>query len=103
MALFWGGDSSHSKIIFKIQKTIIIGVVVGSSSRDACHELFKNSEVMPLQSQYIFSLLLFFVRNRELFRSNSDVHNCDTRCNSDLHLPIANFNSISRGSVIFWT
>jgi len=59
------GVSSHCKIIFKIQKTIIVGVIVGSSSRDSCHEQFKNSEVMPLQSQYMFYLLLF-VRNREL-------------------------------------
>ena len=27
--------------------------------------------------------------NRELFTSNSDVHNVNTRYNSDLHLPIA--------------
>ena len=33
-----GGDSSHSKIIFKIQKTIIIGVIVDSSGRDSCLE-----------------------------------------------------------------
>ena len=45
---------------------------------------------LPLQSQYIFSLLLFVVKNRELFRSDSDVHDINTRQNSDLHLPIAN-------------
>ena len=63
---------------------------MGSSSRDSCHEMFKNLEVLPLQSQYTFSLLLFVVKNRELFRSYSDVHNINTRYNSDLHLPIAN-------------
>jgi len=33
---------------------------------------------------------LFVVKNRELFRSNSDVHNINTRYYSDLRLLIAN-------------
>jgi len=56
---------------------------MGSSNRDSYRELFKNLKVLPLQSQYIFPLLLFVVKNRELFRSNSDVHNINTKYNSD--------------------
>jgi len=63
---------------------------MGSSRRDSCCKVFKNLEVLPLLSQYIFSLLLFVVKNRELFRPNSDVQNINTRYNSDLHLPIEN-------------
>jgi len=70
---------------------------MGSSSRDSYLELFKNSKVLPLQSRYIFSLLLFAVKNRELFSSNSDVHNINTKYNSDLHLHIANLTVFEKG------
>jgi hypothetical protein len=32
-------------------------------SRDSCRDLFKNLTILPLQSQYILSLLLFVVDN----------------------------------------
>jgi len=38
---------------------------MGYSSTDSCCELFKNLEVLLLRSQYIFSLLLFAVKNRD--------------------------------------
>jgi len=63
--IIWLGHSSHSKIIFKIPKRII-RAIMGSSNKDSYRELFKNSEVLPLHSQYIFSLLLFVVKNRDL-------------------------------------
>jgi len=36
----------------------IIRIIMGSSSTDFCHGLLKNLEVLPLQFQYIFYLLL---------------------------------------------
>jgi len=36
----------------------IISIIMGSSSTDFCHGLLKNLEVLPLQYQYIFYLLL---------------------------------------------
>ena len=66
-------------LIVKLHKKRQIRVIMGSSSRHSCRELFKNLEVLPRQFQYIFSLLLFVVKNRELFRSNSDIYNSNTR------------------------
>jgi hypothetical protein len=74
---------------------------MGSSSRDSCHELLKNLEVLPLLSQYIFSLLLF-AKNRELFRPNSDVQNINIRYNSDLLLPIENLTVLQKVVFLFW-
>jgi len=74
---------------------------MGSSSRDSCHELFKNLEALPLLSQYIFSLLLF-AKNRELFRPNSDVQNINIRYNSDLLLPIENLTVLQKAVFLFW-
>ena len=46
--------------------------------------------ILSLQSQYIFSLLMFIVKNKDFFKMNSDVHSFNTRSNHDLHIPVAN-------------
>jgi hypothetical protein len=47
--IFWG-NSSYSNDIFKIQKRIIM-----NSSRNAsCRQLFKDLNILPIQSQYIY-------------------------------------------------
>jgi len=58
-------------------------------------------EVLPPQSYYIFSLLLFVVKNTQLFRSNSDVRNINTIYISDLHLPIASLTVFQKGVFYF--
>ena len=93
--IFWG-DSVHSKLIFKIQKRII-RIITNSNRRDSCRQLYKQLQILPLKSQYIFSLLLFVVKNRDLFQSNSQIHNINTRYNYDLHLPSANLTLFQRG------
>jgi hypothetical protein len=60
--IFWG-NSSHSVKIFKIQKNII-RILTGCRGRDSCRDLFKKLKILPLQSQYILSLLLFVVDNK---------------------------------------
>ena len=59
---FWG-SSSHSAKIFKIQMNII-RIITESRSRDSCREIFKNLKILHLQSQYVLSLLLFVVNNK---------------------------------------
>jgi len=65
--------------------------------RDSCHELFKKLQILPLSSQYILSLLMFAVKNRELFKSNSDIHHIGTRYNNDLYLPSTQLNLFQKG------
>jgi len=93
--IFWG-NSVHSKYIFKIQKRTIT-VITDSGMRDSCHELFKKLQILPLSSQYILSLLMFVVKNRELFKSNSNIHHIGTRSNNDLHLPSTQLNLFQKG------
>jgi hypothetical protein len=62
------GTSSHSKVIFKIQKRIII-IIMNSDGKDSCCELFKKLYTLPLHYQYIFSILLLVVKNRGLFKT----------------------------------
>jgi hypothetical protein len=85
--IFW--DTSFCmKVIFKILKRII-RVIMNSDSKYSCCELFKKLYILPLYSQYIFSIM-FVIRSRGLFKTNCDVHSCNTRTNYDLHPPTAN-------------
>jgi len=94
--IFWG-VSTHSKIIFKIQKRII-RIIMNLGNKDSCRNLFTKLNILPLQSQYIFSLLIFVVKNKDLFKTNSDVHSFSTRAHYDLHIPPANLTVFQNGA-----
>jgi hypothetical protein len=49
-------------------------------------------EILPLHSQYIFSLMLFMAENRAQFIINSQIHNINTRHNNNLHYPTCNLS-----------
>jgi hypothetical protein len=88
--IFWG-NSSHSTKIFRIQNKII-RIIAGCRSRGSCRDLFKNLKILPLPSQYILSLLLFVVNNRDKFKLKSDVHNINTRQKYNFHHPSSNLS-----------
>jgi hypothetical protein len=81
--IFWG-NSHYSSIIFRLQKRII-RITVGIRGRDSCREHFKKLKILPLQSQYVLSLLLFVINNRDYFMVNSEIHNINTSTKSNLH------------------
>jgi hypothetical protein len=58
------GNSSHSSIIFKLQKRAI-RIMEGCGNRVSCRNLFKKLEILPLTSQYMLSLLMFIVQNKK--------------------------------------
>jgi hypothetical protein len=93
--IFWG-NSPHSTHIFKIQKRII-RIMAKSGRRDSCRQLFKRLEILPLKSQYILSTLLFVVKNNDLFTTNQEIHNINTRCNANLHPPICKLMVFQKG------
>jgi hypothetical protein len=53
--IFWG-NSSHSSIIFRIQKKAM-GIKEGCLNRVSCRNLFKKLKILPLTAQYMLSLL----------------------------------------------
>ena len=85
----FGGNSAHTTYIFKIQKWII-RIMTKSRSGDSCRQLFKRLEILPLQYQYIFSILLFVAKNKDLYTTNHEIHNITTRSNTFLHPPLCN-------------
>jgi len=62
-----------------------------------CRELFKDWKILTLLSQYIFSLLLFTVNNRDYFLSNSVYHNINTRRKNYLHSPQVSLGMNQKG------
>jgi len=42
-------------------------------NRVLCRNLFRSLEILPFVSQYILSLLLFVVKNKNLFTLNSEI------------------------------
>ena len=87
--IFWG-KSSHSSIIFRIQKKKAIRIMEGCGNRVSCRNLFKKIQVLPLTSQYMLSLLIFVVQKKKFFSTNNENHNIDTKQRNNLHLPQAN-------------
>ena len=75
--IFWG-NSHLSDSIFKIKKRII-RVITNFGRHDKCRDLYKKLQILPLLSQYIFSLLIFVNKDRSCFISNSEIHDINKR------------------------
>jgi len=93
--IFWG-NSAHSINIFKIQKRII-RIMTNSNRHDTCYLLFHQLRILPLPSQYIFSLLLFVATNKKLFSLNSQIHDINSCHNNNLHLPLTGLTLVQKG------
>jgi len=86
----------HSIKIFRLQKKII-RIMMGCRSRNSCRKLFFNLEILPLSSQYILSLLLFMIRNKNQFLVNSEIYHINTRQHANLHQPSVNVTKYQKG------
>jgi hypothetical protein len=93
--LFWG-KSSYSMKIFILQKRVI-RIIFGCYSRDSCRQLFKKIQILPLPSQYILTLLLFVIKNRNQYTANFEVHDINTRQHYDLYQPLSSLIKYQKG------
>jgi hypothetical protein len=95
--IFWGRSPSVKKL-FILQKNIV-RIITNIGVRESCRETFKNMEIMTY-SQYIFSLILFTVKNKHLFTSNREIHKYKTRNSTTLQLPSVNKTKFYKGPYI---
>jgi hypothetical protein len=95
--IFWG-SSNLSNNIFKIQKRVI-RIIANKFNQDSCRQLFNQYQILTLPAQYIFSLVMFVVKFKDFFQSNSEIHDLNTRFRSDLHFPTTNLSLVQRGVV----
>jgi len=50
-------------------KKRIIKIVTNSGNKGPCQDLFTKLHILPLQSQHIFSLLMFVVKNKDFLKN----------------------------------
>jgi hypothetical protein len=93
--LFWG-ISPHSKKIFRVQKRIV-WIMTGCRRLASCRNLFKYLKILPLMSQYIFSVTMFIIKHKHQFIVNSEIHNINTRQHANLHQPAPNLTGFKHG------
>jgi len=70
---------------------------MGCRSSESCRKLFFNLEILPLPSQYILSLLLSMIRNRNHFLVSSEVYHIDTSQHANFHQPSVNLTKYQKG------
>jgi hypothetical protein len=66
-------------------------------NRESCKKLFLNFEILPLPSQYMLSLLLFMIRNKNQFLPYSEIYHFDTRLHANFHQPSVNVTNFQKG------
>ena len=49
------------------------------------------------ETQYIFSISIFVVKNKHLFNTNNQIHSFHTRYKTNLHQPTANLTKYQKG------
>jgi hypothetical protein len=74
---------------------------MGARPSDSCREYFWNLKILPLQSQNIFSLVLYVVANKSQFILNSEIHGINIRNRSNLHQPLSCLASYQKGPYYF--
>jgi hypothetical protein len=92
--VFWH-NSAYSYNSFKIHESIN-RIIMNARNRDFCSQLFTKPKILPLKSQYIFSLLLFAAKHRHSYESNSTIHNINTKFSSDLRTATANLTTFQK-------
>ena len=71
--------------------------MMGCGYRESCRKMCVELKILPFTSQYIFSVLLFVIKNRNYFISNSVYYDSNARHRNDLHLPQATLAIYQRG------
>jgi len=92
--LLFGGHSSDN---IKIFQNKIIKIMMGCRNSDSCRNLFFNLEILPLPPQYILSILLFMIKNRNQFMVKSEIYHIDTRQHANFKLPSVNLTKYQKG------
>ena len=70
----------------------------GCGNRVLCRNLFKKLQILPLTSQYMLSLLIFAVQNKNLFLKNNRNHNLDTGQINSSYRPQENLTIYQKGA-----
>jgi len=93
--IFWG-NATNSYKVFRLQKTLI-RIMSGAESRASCRGLFRRLEISPVPCQYILSVMLFIIDNRNNSRTVSELRGLHIRSKNQLSIPYTNLTSVHKG------
>ena len=95
--IFWGNSIDSNKVFLQQKRTV--RAILGINPRSTCKPHFKTLGILKMPSQYIVSLIEFFINNLAYFSLNSEIHNKFTRNKTCLYVPqvyIKVFNSLPK-------
>ena len=92
--VFWSSSSSMRNV-FIIQKSNQIMLRLGP--RGSCREGFKTLDILSFPCLYTYALMVFAVKNLNIYQTKSSVHGMNTRQQNKLHIPSVRLSSIQRG------
>jgi hypothetical protein len=75
----------------------IIRIIYNVGHRESCRDLFKRYQIFTLYTQYIYSLVLFTIKNIHLFTINKEIHGHDTRNFNNFHPLLVNLSKYKKG------
>ena len=93
--IFWGSFLQLRNVFIMQKRAIRFMLRLGP--RSSCTESFKILDVLTFPSLYIYALMLFAVKNLNIYKTNFSVHCVNTRQQNKLHIPLVRLSSIHRG------
>ena len=94
--IIWGGGSSSSmRKVFIIEERAI-RIMLRLGPRSSCTEGFKKLVIFMVPCLYIFALMLFAVKNLNIYRTNPSVHGMNARQPNKLHIKFVRLSSVQR-------
>jgi hypothetical protein len=75
---------------------------MNAKTRDSCRKLFKELKILPLYSQYTFSLSLSVIQNKDQYKNNQEIHSINIRYSMNLHSQTSSL-AVYQGGVTLWS
>ena len=88
--------SSSVSNVFIIQKRSI-RIMLRLGSKISCTKGFKKLDILTVPCLYIYALMLFAVKNLNIYQTNFSVHGINTRQENKLPIPSVRHSSIQGG------
>jgi hypothetical protein len=92
---FWSSSSSMRKVYIIQKRTIRIMLRLGP--RTSCRDGLKKLNILTVPCLCTYILVLFAVKNLNIYQTDSFVRGMNTRQQNELHIPSVILSSIQRG------
>jgi len=79
--------------VFIVQKRAI-RIMLGLGPRSSCREGFTKLDILRVPCLYIYALILFAVKNFNIYQTNFSEHGVNTMQQNKLHIPSVRLSSM---------